>query len=245
MLLRLLPLICMLLLASPVQAGRVHVAVAANFTQAAKEISRAFSEKSGHHSVVSYGSTGKLYTQIIYGAPFQIFLAADAVRPERLEKEGKSVPGRRFTYAIGKLALWSKEPDRISDSPSALKGSFRRLALANPKTAPYGAAALEVLQELGLDKQLRSKMIRGDNVAQTYQFVATGNAQLGFVALAQVKSRGGGSHWEIPQSMYTPIKQQVVLLKKGQGVAAAEAFMAFLRGAEAQAIMKKFGYGVE
>jgi len=234
--------------AAPAFADKVNVAVAANFTAAMNEIAPLFTEATGHEAVVSFGSTGKLYTQIQNGAPFGVFLAADAKRPALAEKDGLGVTGTRFTYALGRLALWSKDPALVDDRGEVLKGGkFTHLAIANPKTAPYGAAAVEVIAKLGLDQALEPKLVRGDNIAQTYQFVATGNAELGFVALAQIALLDGaerGSAWRVPQELYAPIEQQAVLLKRDEGNPAAKAFLEFLRGPEASAVIERFGYGL-
>ncbi|MFD2113193.1 molybdate ABC transporter substrate-binding protein [Thiorhodococcus fuscus] len=239
--------LAVLLLASATtlaQADEVKVAVAANFTAAMKEIATAFEQSTGHTALVSFGSTGKLYTQITNGAPFEVFLAADQARPEKLVKEGEA--SGEFTYAVGKLVLWSTDPTLITDGGAVLSSDrFEKLAIANPKTAPYGAAAIEVLKALGLEDGIKSKLVQGDNIAQTYQFVATKNAELGFVALAQTVKTQGGSSWNIPEDLYTPIRQDAVLLKKGDDNPAAKALIDYLKGPEARAVIEKYGYGVE
>lgn len=236
--------ILFLALAGQASADEVKVAVAANFTAAMKEIAEAFEAETGHTALLSFGSTGKLYTQIIHGAPFEVFLAADQVRPQRLEDEGKA--RGRFTYATGKLVLWSKLPDYVDAEGKVLaEGDFNRLAIANPKTAPYGAAALEVLSKLELDKKLMPKLVRGDSITQTHQFVASGNAQLGFVALAQVVLRSDRSSWKVPQALYTPIRQDAVLLKTGDDNPAAVALIGFLKSSQVQSIVGQFGYGTD
>ncbi|MEG3639346.1 molybdate ABC transporter substrate-binding protein [Magnetococcus sp. PR-3] len=240
----LLALLLFLLVTPAAQAAEARIAIAANFTAVAKQIAQVFHQESGHTLRMSFGSTGKLYTQIIHGAPFDLFLAADSNRPERLEKEGKTVSKSRFTYATGRLVLWGrdlKQPEAVL--AYLKKGQFRKLALANPKTAPYGAAALQTLSQLKLDKKLRAKMIRGDSIAQTFQFVATGNAQLGFVAASQVARKHPG--WRVPQSMHLPLSQQAVLLKRGANNPAAKAFLTFIKQQKAQQIITSFGYGVE
>jgi molybdate transport system substrate-binding protein len=210
-----------------VWAASTHVAVASNFTAPAKEIAKAFQKETGHKAILSFGSTGKLFAQIKNGAPFEVFLAADQKRPALLK-------GEKFTYALGKLALYP------ADNQDALsQGNIKRLAIANPKTAPYGAAALQVMEKLGVLKDLRPKLVRGENIAQTYQFVSTRNAQLGFVALSQVVSK---KRWIVPLELYTPIKQDVVKLE-GAGEA-AQAFFDFLRGSAAQSIIRQYGYGL-
>lgn len=232
------------LVSASADADEVKVAVAANFTAAMKEIAARFEKATDHTAVTSFGSTGKLYTQIENGAPFAVFLAADQERPKLLQDAGKATG--RFTYATGKLVLYSADPDMVDvDGKVLAEGGFRHLAIANPKTAPYGAAAVEVLDHLGLAAKLAPSLVRGDSVAQTYQFVASGNAELGFVALAQVVLTPGGSRWEVPQSLYTPMRQDAVLLRNGAGQAAAAALMDYLKGRDAHAVMERFGYGVE
>ncbi|MBO8086116.1 MAG: molybdate ABC transporter substrate-binding protein [Marichromatium sp.] len=227
-----------------VQAEEVRVAVAANFTAAMKEIATAFEAATGHTTRISFGSTGKLYTQIVNGAPFDVFLAADQRRPALLVEEGRaSAP---FTYAIGELALWSADPALITDGAALLEsGAFDRLAIANPKTAPYGAAAMEVLESLGLAETLAPKLVRGDNIAQTYQFVATGNAELGFVALAQIALDPSGSRWEVEQSHYSPIRQDAVLLEGAGSNPAAQALLDYLQGEAARAVITRYGYATD
>jgi molybdate transport system substrate-binding protein len=193
--------------------------------------------------LLSFGSTGKLYAQIIHGAPFSVFLAADQERPKLLEDEGKA--SQRFTYATGKLVLWSAMPGFVDESGKVLaEGAFDRLAIANPKTAPYGAAAMEILQSQGQHARLTPRLVRGDSIAQTHQFVATGNADLGFVALAQLVLKPEGSSWEVPQSFYSPIRQDAVLLEKGADEPAALALIDYLKTPEARAVIERFGYGV-
>lgn len=231
-----------------VQAAEVSVAVAANFTDAARDIIPLFEKSTGHTVKVSFGSTGKLYAQIEHGAPFAVFLAADSKRPKKAESEGLAVPGTRFTYAIGRLALWSPKADVFSDAEAYLKaGRFQRAAIANPKTAPYGLAAQQVMEHLGIWRSVQRKLVRGDSIAQTFQFTATGNTDVGFVALSQVRAwkDNKGSVWEIPQSYYAPIKQQAILLKKGSDNDAAKTFVDFLKGPEARAVIIGYGYGVE
>ena len=240
------PLVFVLMFAGAcgAQADTVRVAVAANFTSAMQQISASFERHSGDHVVLSFGSTGSLYAQIRHGAPYDVFLAADERRPRLLEEAGVAVAGSRFTYAVGRLVLWSATPGVVDAQGEVLKhGKFARLAIANPKTAPYGAAAQQVLQRLKLWSTLQPRIVRGENIAQAHQFVATGNAKLGFVALSQVMKTGGGSQWRVPQSMYTPIRQQAVLLKRGKDNAAARALIAYLKGAQGRAVIERFGYG--
>jgi molybdate transport system substrate-binding protein len=227
----------------PAQSAQTNVAVAANFTDAAQEIAEAFKEKTGHEAILSFGSTGQLYTQITQDAPFEVFLAADQERPEKAVDEGLAVPASRFTYAIGKIVLWSKDPDLVQGETTLSRGDFTRIAIANPVAAPYGAAAVQTMQALGVYDQLEPKIVQGNNIAQTYQFVETGNAELGFVALSQVVSADEGSRWEVPASLYEPIRQDAVLLVKGADSEAARAFMAFLNGPDAAPIIAKYGYG--
>jgi molybdate transport system substrate-binding protein len=231
------------LAAGDAAAGQTNVAVAANFTDAVKEIAAAFKKSSGHDAVLSFGSTGQLYTQITQDAPFQIFLAADAARPKKAVDEGLGVADSRFTYAIGKLVLWSKTPSLVKGEETLRKGAFTKLSIANPTAAPYGAAAVETLQALELYDGLKPKIVQGNNISQTFQFVDTGNAELGFIALSQLAGNDAGSRWLVPQNLYKPIRQDAVLLKKGAGNAAATAFMSFLKGPEAKAIIEKYGYG--
>ncbi|NEX21081.1 molybdate ABC transporter substrate-binding protein [Thiorhodococcus mannitoliphagus] len=224
-------------------AEEVKMAVAANFTAAMKEIAQDFEKATGHTTQISFGSTGKLYTQIENGAPFEVFLAADQKRPKLLVDAGKA--SDEFTYAVGKLVLWSADPTLIKDAKVLGRAEFKKLAIANPKTAPYGAAALEVMKSLKVEQLLEPKLVQGDNIAQTYQFVATKNAELGFVAKAQIALDSSGSSWEVPQDLYNPIRQDAVLLTKGDENPAASALMQYLKGDEAKAVIEKYGYGVE
>ena len=230
------------------QAEEVQVAVAANFTAPAKLIAARFEKETGHKAVLSFGATGKFYAQIRNGAPFEVLLAADDTTPARLEEEGMAVPGSRFTYAVGQLVLWSADPDLVDDKGEVLaKGRFRHLAIANPKTAPYGAAAIETLTALNLLEAVEPKLVQGENIAQTHQFVMSGNAQLGFVALSQVWKDDrltSGSAWVVPETLHQPIRQDAVLLERGKGNAAAVAWLDFLKGEEARAVIHAFGYGL-
>lgn len=227
-------------------ADTVPVAVASNFSPAMARIAAAFQRDTGHQLLLSSGSSGKLYAQIASGAPFEVLLSADDEIPQRLEKEGHAVAGSRATYAIGKLVLWSPRPDYVDGKGEVLRNSgFSRLAIANPKTAPYGTAARETMEKLGAWQALQPRLVQGESIAQTYQFIASGNAGLGFVALSQVRNENGetrGSLWLVPQALYTPIRQDAVLLKKGKGNPAAGQFMAYLRSARATAIIQSFGY---
>lgn len=225
------------------QAAEVKVAVAANFAEPARAIAQRFEAATGHEATLSFGSSGQFFAQISQGAPFEVFLSADAERPLRAEADGLAAPGSRFTYATGRLVLWSKTPGLVDSSGAVLRGGrFDKLAMADPKTAPYGLAAVETLRKLGLHGALRPKIVTGTSVTQAYQFVDTGAAELGFVALSQVINHGQGSRWVVPAAHHTPIDQQAVLLRTGAGNPAAHAFMAFLKGPEARAIIRRYGY---
>ncbi len=229
----------------PAFAGTASVAVAANFTEAAKEIAAAFAKETDHEVQLSFGATGALYAQVTQGAPFQVFLAADDARPALAVTEGYGVEGSVFTYAVGKLALYSASAD-VTGGEAALKTeTFDKIAIANPETAPYGAAAVEVMEKLGVYEVLKTKIVQGQSIAQAFQFVETGNAELGFVALAQVVNATGGSRWDVPQDLYEPIRQDAVLLKTGADDPAATAFVDFLKTDEAKAIIAKYGYGID
>jgi molybdate transport system substrate-binding protein len=241
-------LAALLSLSMPVHAAEVSVAVAANFTAPMQKIAQAFEQETGHKAVLSFGSTGNLYAQIQHGAPFQILLAADATTPVKIEKEGLGLAGSRFTYAIGKLVLWSKQPGLVDDKGDILRaGKFQRIAVANPKLAPYGAAAVETMTKLGVLKALQPKIVQGDNIAQTYQFTATENAQLGFVALSQVMSEGKiaqGSAWLVPAHLHASIQQDALLLTPGADNPAAKALMIFLRSERVKRLIRTYGYDV-
>lgn len=237
-----------LLLLNPAQAETVHAAVASNFRVAMKDIATQFENNSGHKVALSFGSSGKLFAQIENGAPFQVFLSADQAKPEALEKAGLSVPGSRFTYALGALALWSAKPGFALDDARLKSGDFNKLALANPQLAPYGAAAVEVLESLKLKQATEPKWVMGQNIAQTYQFVDSGNADLGFVALSQIMAKGKvkeGSSWIIPAELYSPIRQDAVLLDSAKGSAGAKALLDYLRSDEARSIIRAYGYTTE
>ncbi|NBG92715.1 molybdate ABC transporter substrate-binding protein [Pseudomonas sp. 9.1(2019)] len=229
-----------------VQADEVQVAVAANFTAPIQAIASDFEKDTGHKLIAAYGATGQFYTQIKNGAPFEVFLAADDSTPEKLEKEGDIVPGSRFTYAIGTLALWSAKDGYVDDAGKVLeKNQFKHLSIANPKAAPYGLAATQVLAKQGLTDKVKDKIVEGQNITQAYQFVSTGNAELGFVALSQIFKDGKVSHgsaWIIPETMHDPIKQDAVILKKGENNPAAKALTEYLKGPKAEAIIKSYGY---
>lgn len=223
-------------------AGSTHVAVAANFTEAAKEIAAAFKTKTGHEAILSFGSSGQFYTQIQQSAPFEIFLSADDERPKKLADEALAVRESVFTYAIGKLVLWSKDPQGVTGEETLKANAFSKISIANPSAAPYGAAGIETLKALQLYDAVEPKIVMGNSIAQTFQFVDTGNAELGFVALSQLAGKSQGSRWLVPQTLYAPIRQDAVLLKNGATNDAATAFMAFLKGPEAKAIIEKYGY---
>jgi molybdate transport system substrate-binding protein len=234
-----------LFVANQAIASEIRVAVASNFTSAMTTIANQFEAEMGYRIRLSFSSTGKHYAQIINGAPFDAFFAADIRRPELLEQEGLAVPGSRFTYAVGKLVLWSPKPGYVDQQGSVLAHSeFRHLAIANPLLAPYGVAAREVLQARGLWDDLEGRLVRGENIGQAFQFVASGNAELGFVAWSQLKRPGRvaeGSVWKVPQSLYSPIEQQAVLLKDKE---TARAFILFVRSAAAIRIIRDHGYEV-
>lgn len=235
----------LVLLAGPVEAGQTQVAVAANFTAPAKEIAALFAAKTGHEALLSFGASGAFYTQISQGAPFQVFLSADAERPKAAIDGGFAVADTRFTYAIGKLVLWSKSLDVTKGEDVLKANAFAKLSIANPKAAPYGAAAVEAMKALGVYDAIAPKIVQGESIAQAFQFVDTGNAELGFVALSQLSGVTAGSRWLPPQDLYSPIRQDAVLLKTGADDEASKAFIAFLKGPEARAIIARYGYGLE
>jgi molybdate transport system substrate-binding protein len=226
-------------------ADEVTVAVASNFTVPMQKISSEFEKETGHRIVASFGATGKFYAQIKSGAPFEVLLAADDKTPAQLVKEGYAISGSQFTYAIGKLVLWSVKPGIVDTKGEVLRaGNFDHIAIANPKLAPYGAAALETMKALGVYDALQAKLVVGENVGQTQQFIASGNALIGFVALSQVMKNGSieGSAWIVPANLYHPIRQDAVMVNKGKGKPAAEALMKYLRGEKAKTVIQSFGY---
>lgn len=237
-------------LLTTVSAEEVRIAVAANFQSTLSEIATHFEKSSGHTTLISSGSSGKLYAQIKHGAPFDVFFSADAIRPRLIEEEGLAMPGSRFTYAVGRLTLWSPDPDMLkNDGPTALSnGRFEHLAIANPKTAPYGTAAQKTLVALGLWNHVKDRIVQGENIGQTFHFVFSQNAQLGFVARAQVmdpKVKGSGSRWDVPENLHEPLSQQAVLLIHGKQNEAAKAFLDYFKGPKARTIMERFGYELE
>ena len=245
---RLLLVLTLVLAAGPADAARpVQVAVAANFLSTVRTLAPDFTRRTGTPVKISSGSTGKLYAQIRNGAPYDVFLAADVRRPRLLQTQGLTAAGSRFTYAIGRLVLWSADPKRVAHMPDALRHpGFHRLAIANPDTAPYGAAARTVLNRLNLWTTLAPRLVRGENVGQTFQFVATGNAQLGFVALSQVLAAKDVSHkhWTVPARLYEPIEQQAVELTGGDNPEGGAAFLRYLRSPEARHIIRTAGYAL-
>lgn len=227
-------------------ADQVQVAVAANFTAPMQAIASEFEKDTGHSVTAAYGATGQFYAQISNDAPFEVFLAADDSTPAKLEKEGLSVAGSRFTYATGTLVLWSAKEGYLSNNGDTLsQGDYKHLSLANPKAAPYGLAATQALEKLGLTSKVKDKLVEGQNITQALQFVSTGNAELGFVALSQVYKDGkitSGSAWIVPQELYEPIRQDALILKKGANNPAAKALVEYLKGPKAAEIIKSYGY---
>jgi molybdate transport system substrate-binding protein len=232
--------------AAGVQAADVNVAVAANFTGPMEKIAAEFEKATGHKALVAYGTVGKFYAQIKNNAPFEVLISADQETPARLEKDGLAIPESRFTYAVGKLVLWSTRPGLVDGEGDILKrGGFDHLAIANPKMAVYGAAATEVMKKLGVAQVLEPKLVLGENISQAYQFVATGNAELGFVALSQIYKDGQyatGSYWLVPPAMYPPIRQDAVLLTRGKDNPAAAALLAYLKSDAAKRVIRAHGY---
>lgn len=227
-------------------AGEVNAAVAANFTEPMQQIVAEFQKDTGHTVKLSFGSSGKFTAQIKQGAPFDVFLAADVKNPKLLESEGLAVSGSSYVYALGKLVLWSAQPGYVDGKGAVLrKGAYNKLAYADPKLAPYGLAAKETLEELGLWTVVQPKLVTGESITQTYQFAATGNAELAFIALSQVTKDGKvteGSHWVVPAHMYNPIKQGAVLLTTAKDNEAAKALLAYLKGDKARAVIRSYGY---
>ena len=235
--------------ATNLRAEEALVAVAANFSAPMQQIAVSFQKDTGHQLRMSYGATGGFYAQIKNGGPFDVFLSADQVTPQKLEAEGLGVASTRFNYATGQLVLWSRQDGLVDDKGQVLRSkNIQRIAMANPKLAPYGVAAWETMSALGLLEELKPKVVQGDNIAQTYQFVSTQNAQVGFVALSQVFAHGqltSGSAWIVPPNLYKPIRQDVILLKNGKDNSAAKALLIYLKGEKAKAVMKSYGYLTE
>ncbi len=240
-----------ILASSAIQAAEIKAAVAANFTGTLQRLGELYEKQTGNKVVLSSGSSGALYAQITNGAPFDVFFSADTMRPEKLEAEGQAIPGSRFTYAMGVPVLWSTDAKLVDGEGKVLTETdkFRHIAIAEPRNAPYGAAAQEVMTKLGVWQKIESsgKLVKGQSIGQTHSQIATGAAELGFVALSQIKTPQGisGSHWIPPASMYTPIAQQVVLLKQAEDKNAAEQFLNWIKGPEARAVIEQDGYGFE
>ena len=230
-------------------AAEITIAVASNFRTTAEAIVGEFEVQTKHHVVIISGSTGKLYAQIMNRAPFHILLAADTKRPQLLINHGTAIEDTAFVYAVGQLTLWSPNPNQAIDGLNMLhQGGIRHIAIANPKTAPYGQAAYEVLRSEGLWASLQPRIVQGENIGQAFQFVSSGNADFGFVALSQIldpQNRQTGSHWAVPQGLYTPVEQAAVLLKYGQAYEPAKAFLHFLREPFARQVIQQFGYGLK
>jgi molybdate transport system substrate-binding protein len=241
----LLSLVLLSLAVTPALAEQALVAVAANFIGPFREVAMEFEKTTGHTVQVASGSSGSFYTQIKNGAPFVVFFSADNERPKLLEEEGLGVKGSRFTYAIGRLVLWSSDPDLMKGEYTLRSGKFKHLAIANPKTAPYGAAAMQAMQKLGVWESIQPRLVMGENMGQVLGFVESGNAELGFLALSQVldpKMKGKGGRWDVPSNLHEPIQQDVVLLEKGKDNPAANALMEFMGGPQAKAIIERYGY---
>ena len=242
-----LGLAALLLAGAPIaRAAEVPVAVAANFTEPAKEIAAAFKAATGNDAVLSFGASGQFYTQITHGAPYQVFLSADVERTRKAEQDGVGVPGTRFVYATGRLVLYSKTPGLVDDQGAVLDrpDRFAKIAIADPAAAPYGLAAIQTMTRLRVYPTLKAKIVQGSSITQAYQFTATGAAELGFVALSQVVDTPGGSRWVMPENLHTPIDQGAILLFIGEKNPAARAFLQFLKGPEAKAIIRRYGYQV-
>lgn len=241
-----LALLSAVMACSVLHAAEVSVAVASNFAQPLKTIAVEFEKDTGHKLSITPGATGKFYAQISNGAPFEVLIAADDETPAKLEKEGKAVTATRFTYATGRLVLWSPKAGVVDDKGAVLKsGTFQYLAIANPKVAPYGLAAVQTMQKLGVLTLLEPKIVQGENIAQTLQFVFTGNAQLGFLALSQIYENGklkAGSSWTVPENMHEPLRQDAILLNAGKNSIAAAAFLDYLKSEKAKKIITSYGY---
>jgi molybdate transport system substrate-binding protein len=233
---------------APASAEQALVAVAANFVPPFREIALEFEKSTGHQLQVAGGSSGNFYSQIKNGAPFDVFFSADMERPKLLEDEGFGVKGTRLTYAVGRLVLWSPNADLVKGGETLRFKQYKRLAIANPKTAPYGLAAMQAMQKLEIWESLQPQIVMGENLGQTMGFIESGNAQLGFVALSQVmdpKIKGKGSHWNVPTNLHEPIKQDVILLTKGKDNPAAKALMEFMSGPQAKGVIERYGYELQ
>ncbi|MFW2403884.1 MAG: molybdate ABC transporter substrate-binding protein [Gammaproteobacteria bacterium] len=231
-----------ILSATPSTADEIRVAVASNFRYAMEDLAPRFERQTGHDVTLIYGSTGKHFAQITNGAPFDVFLAADELRPRMLEEDGLAVSGSRFVYAIGKLVLWSSEQGRVDGNEDLLTGDFRFLAIANPILAPYGRAARQTLVKLGIWQAVYPRIVRGENVAQAYQYVVSGNADIGLIALAQIRIPAtgySGSHWEVPGDLHDPIRQQAAVVSD---TTATRAFVSYLQSEEARELIRSYGY---
>jgi molybdate transport system substrate-binding protein len=243
-----LSFVAILFLTTQVIAGELMVAVAANFAPPFREVATEFEKATGHTLQVVSGSSGNFYAQIKNGAPFDVFFSADDERPKLLEDEGLAMAGSRFTYAVGRLVLWSPDPALVAGEETLKTGTFMHLAMANPKTAPYGAAAMQAMQKIGVWEKLQPRVVMGENLGQTMGFIESGNADLGFVALSQAldpKLKNKGSRWDVPIHMHEPIKQDMVLLTKGKDNPAARALMEFMGGPKAKAIIERYGYALK
>jgi molybdate transport system substrate-binding protein len=247
---RLLGLVATALLSCAALADDAQIAVATNFAAPAKQLADQFSERTGHRLVLSSGSTGKFYAQVKNGAPFDALLSADGETPLKMEAKRLAVSGTRFTYAIGRLVLWSPQQGLVDDKASILRTrAFNRIAIANPRLAPYGAAAKQTMEKLGVWQALQDKLVQGENIAQSFQFVFTRNADLGFIALSQLRERSegqaAGSHWLVPAELHAPLRQDAVLLDRGASNAAARGFLDYLRSPPARELIRAYGYELD
>jgi molybdate transport system substrate-binding protein len=232
-------------LVAQAQADVTRVAVAANFTEPAKEIAALFKQKTGHEAVLIFGASGNFFAQIAHGAPFEVFLSADTERPKAAIESGFAVPHSLFTYATGKLVLWSRVVDVTNGEAALEAGNFSKLSIANPVAAPYGTAAVETMKALGVYEALKPKIVQGESIAQAFQFVDTRNAEVGFVALSQLHGMTDGTRWQVSQNLYSPIRQDAAPPKTGANSEASKAFLDFLKGPEARAVIEQFGYALE
>lgn len=240
-------ILSLFLLAAPVNAfaGEVSVAVAANFTDAAKEIGQAFEKKTGNKVAYSFGASGQFYNQISNGAPFDVFLSADKEKPQKLEKDGLATPNTRFDYAYGRLALYSADNKKINGPAVLYKGDYNKIAIANPSIAPYGVAAVQALAKMKVYQQAKPKIVFGNSISQAYVFTQTGAADIGMVALSEIYKKTDGSRWVVPNNYYSPIMQDAILLKRAQNNKAAIDYINFLKSSAAKNIIKSYGYGIK